>query len=282
MDWENPTLFEKNKERAHTLLVPYPDDSLARDANPAASPYYEVLNGQWRFRWTAKPDDRPRDFHRPDYDDSDWATIPVPSNWELQGYGIPIYTNVLYPFPPDPPRIPHDNNPVGSYRHGFTISKSWIGRRVYIRFGGVSSAFYLWVNRSPVGYSQDSFSGAEFDITPYVQAGQNVLAVEVYRWCDGSYLEDQDMWRLSGIFRDVPCVLGPACTFRIFGPRATWSVICGMPRSTLPPRCGTSGGNAADPRTLSANFWMHPAKEFPAFPRPCRSSMRWTTASGAS
>ena len=203
-DWENPKLFDVGKELPHATLMPYPDVKTALQLDRAWSPYFRCLNGDWKFHWVAKPADRPADFYRTDFDDSRWAEIPVPSNWQMHGYGIPIYVNMRYPFSPtDPPKIPHDNNPVGSYRRTFSVPDDWDGRKVFLHFEGVESAFYLWINGRKVGYSQGSRTPAEFNITPYLKLGENLLAVEVYRWCDGSYLEDQDFWRLSGIFRDV-------------------------------------------------------------------------------
>lgn len=203
-DWENPKLFDVGKEPPHATLMPYPDVKSALRGDRSASPYFRSLGGKWKFHWVPKPADRPKDFYKLDYDTGAWAEIPVPSNWQLHGYGIPIYVNVRYPFSPaDPPRIPHDNNPVGSYRRSFTLPESWDGRHVFLHFDGVESAFYLWINGRKVGYSQGSRTPAEFNVTPYLKPGENLLAVEVYRWSDGSYLEDQDFWRLSGIFRDV-------------------------------------------------------------------------------
>ena len=150
-----------------------------------------------------KPADRPADFWRDGFDDGAWDTIPVPSCWEFEGYGTPIYINVRYPFPANPPFVPHDWNPVGSYRTRFTVPETWDGRRTFIVFEGVKSAFYLWINGREVGYSQGSMTPAEFDITGYIEPGRNTLAAEVYRWSDGSYLECQDTWRFSGIYRDV-------------------------------------------------------------------------------
>ena len=205
LDWENPEVFGRGKEVPHATFVSFPDVESAA-GNPmgwAESPYYESLNGDWAFNWVRKPDDRPADFHKPDYDVSGWKTIEVPSNWQMHGYGIPIYTNIPYPFPADPPHIPHDYNPVGSYRRTFTVPENWDGREVFLTFDGVKSAAYIWVNGEQVGYNQGSMTPAEFNITTYLQPGENVLAVEVYRWSDSSYLEDQDMWRLSGIYRNV-------------------------------------------------------------------------------
>ncbi len=205
-DWENPEVISRNKEPGHATLLPYPDVATALKGTREASPYYKSLNGTWKFHWSPKPADRPIDFYQPDYDVNGWADLSVPGSWQVQGYGIPIYTNVSYPFSPEhpnPPHIPHDDNPVGSYRTEFEVSANWAGRQVFIHFDGVKSAFYLWINGQAVGYSQGSRLPAEFNLTPYLQTGKNVLAVEVYRWSDGSYLEDQDTWRLSGIYRDV-------------------------------------------------------------------------------
>lgn len=203
-DWENPEIIGRNKELPHTTLTVYPDTKSALRGDYSDSPFFLSLNGTWKFYWIKKPKERAKDFYRIDFDDSRWKEIPVPSNWQMHGYGIPIYTNIRYPFgKADPPHIPHDNNPVGSYRRIFRLPKTWDGLQVFIHFNGVESAFYLWINGKKVGYSQGSRTPAEFNITPYLNKNENLLAVEVYRWSDGSYLEDQDFWRLSGIFRDV-------------------------------------------------------------------------------
>ena len=211
LDWENPAIFGRNKEPGHCTLVPYPE---GKDFD--ASRFCQSLDGTWKFHWVTKPGDRPERFFEPDYDVTGWDEIPVPSNWELQGYGVPIYTNVVYPFPPEPPHIPHDDNPVGSYRTEFKVPDDWSGCETFLLFDGVKSAFYLWVNGEQVGYSQESMTPAEFNVTPYIREGSNVLAVEVYRWCDGSYLEDQDMWRFSGIYRSVYLCARPAVHIRDF------------------------------------------------------------------
>jgi beta-galactosidase len=145
---------------------------------------------------------RPR-FYRPDFDAANWAKIDVPGNWAMQGYDKPIYTNVKMPFAANPPYVPHDDNPTGLYRHTFTVPANWQGRQVFISFDGVESAFYLWLNGQPVGFSKVSRMPAEFDLTPYLQPGSNTLALMVIRWSDASYIEDQDYWWLSGVFRDV-------------------------------------------------------------------------------
>ena len=216
LDWENPAVIGRHKESPHATRFSFPDEASARSWREKPSPYVKSLNGNWRFHWSGRPDARPVDFYQPGYDVSGWATIPVPSNWEMHGYGIPIYTNITYPFPKNPPFIDHAYNPVGSYRTEFTVPEEWAGRRTFLRFGGVDSAFYLWVNGKMVGYSEDSRTPAEFDVTPYLRPGRNILAAEVYRWSDGSYLEDQDMFRLSGIFRDVSLVSTPSVHVRDF------------------------------------------------------------------
>ena len=215
-DWENQAIFGRNKAPAHCTLMPYPDVESAKAGTREASPFHQSLNGTWKFHWVGKPADRPVGFEDPAYSVDHWDDLPVPSNWQLHGYGIPIYTNVRYPYPADPPHIPNDYNPVGSYRTEFTVPVDWSGRRVFIHFDGVKSAFYLWLNGQMVGYSQGSMTPAEFELTDYLNKGTNVMAVEVYRWSDGSYLEDQDMWRFSGIFRDVYLYSTPEVHLRDF------------------------------------------------------------------
>jgi beta-galactosidase len=202
-DWENPSVVGRNKEPPHVTFIPYPDVRSAVASDRIDSPFYESLNGKWKFHWSRAPAERPARFYRPGYDVGDWDEIDVPGNWEVLGYGIPLYTDVAYPFPPDPPRVPHDWNPVGSYRTTFTVPETWNDRQVFLHFGGLKSAGYVWVNGESVGYTQGSKTPAEFNITGYLQEGENTLAVEVYRWSDGAYLEGQDYWKISGIERDV-------------------------------------------------------------------------------
>ena len=202
-DWENPAVFGINKEAPRATAFPYANAKQALKGNPAASPFYFSLNGEWKFNWVYKPADRPVDFYKTDYDVSKWNNIQVPGNWELQGYGTPIYTNIKYPFPKNPPFIDHKHNPVGSYRRTFNLPEDWKGREVYLHFEAGTSAMYIWVNGQKVGYSQVTKSPAEFNITPYLQKGSNMIALEVYRWSDGSYIEDQDFWRLSGFDRGI-------------------------------------------------------------------------------
>ncbi|MGD9100574.1 MAG: glycoside hydrolase family 2 TIM barrel-domain containing protein, partial [Anaerolineae bacterium] len=207
-DWENHRVVGRNKQPGHVPLTPYTDEPLALTGEREASPYLASLNGDWKFHYAANPALAPQGFYEAEFDDAAWDSISVPSNWQLpgrgrQGYDKPIYVNSQYPFPVDPPRVPRDDNPTGSYRRRFTLPEEWEGRRIFILFEGVDSAFYLWINGERVGYSQGSRLPAEFDITSFVRPGENTLAVQVYRWSDGSYLEDQDYWRLSGIYRDV-------------------------------------------------------------------------------
>lgn len=212
-DWENEQVLGINKEAARTICLPYASKEQAMKDVPAASPWYVALDGTWQFHWVKQPSERPLDFYKTDFDATQWTTIPVPSNMEMQGYGTPIYTNIEYPFKVDPPRVmgavPADwttakePNPVGSYRRYFEVPANWNGKEVFLHFDGVISAMYVWINGQKVGYSQSSFNPAEFDITKYIKPGKNLVAVEVYKWSDGSYLEDQDMFRFSGIHRSV-------------------------------------------------------------------------------
>ncbi|MEX1115833.1 MAG: glycoside hydrolase family 2 TIM barrel-domain containing protein, partial [Akkermansiaceae bacterium] len=214
-DWENEAVFRINKEAPRATSMPFTNKDEATSKPRLKSPWCKLLNGNWKFHHTGNPSGKPAGFEAPAFDDSAWKEIPVPANWQMQGYGAPLYTNIIYPFAKKPPTVmgeppqhftnfPVENrNQVGSYRHKFTLPENWKGRHTSIVFGGVDSAFYLWINGKKVGYSQDSRTPAEFDITPFLQDGENVLAAEVYQYSDGSYLEDQDMFRLSGIFRDV-------------------------------------------------------------------------------
>lgn len=202
-EWNDVAVIQVNAEKPHASLTPYPDAKSALAGDPGASPWIRSLNGNWKFHWSKNPAERPASFFEESFDDSGWKTIPVPSNWQLQGYDVPVYKNIGLAFPQDLPNAPTEFNPVGSYRTVFTLPAGAAGRRVFVHFRGVDAAFYLWINGRKVGYSQGSRTPAEFDITPHLKPGPNQLAAEVYRFCDGSYLEDQDFWRLSGIYRDV-------------------------------------------------------------------------------
>ena len=218
-DWENPRVFGINKEKARATMLVYPDEKEMKADEAYRKPWLETksslrlsLNGEWQFNWVPKPDDRPKDFYKTSFDASSWKTITVPSCWEMKGYGTPIYTNVTYPIKNVPPLIRtqegytvvDEPNAVGSYRRTFSVPTDWDGREIYIHFDGIYSAAYVWVNGKKVGYTQSPNTGAEFDITRYVKPGREALVcVEVYRWSDGSFIEDQDMFRMSGIHRNV-------------------------------------------------------------------------------
>jgi len=208
-EWENARIFQVNKEPARASFMVYDNEKAAIADNYSASPYYQSLNGMWKFNWVAQPEKRPADFYKDSYDVSGWKEIPVPSDWQMQGYDYANYVNSDYPFPQNQPYIDHKYNPVGSYKRTFTIPENWKGREIILHFGGVNSALYVWVNGEKVGYSEDSKTPAEFNITKYLRNGENAIALEVYRWCDGSYLEDQDFFRLSGIERDVYLMAEP-------------------------------------------------------------------------
>lgn len=202
-DWENPGVIAINKAPARASFFAYENLALATQGQREQSSNFKSLNGEWKFNWVRKPSDRPVGFSKIDFDASSWKTISVPGNWELNGYGIPHYVNIPYVFPANQPQIPHDYNPVGSYIKTFDLPDKWNGKQVFIHFGAVSSAMYLWINGERVGYSQGSRLPAEFNISQFLKPGENTIAVEVYRWSDGSYLEDQDAWSLSGIEREV-------------------------------------------------------------------------------
>ncbi|MBE0677104.1 MAG: DUF4981 domain-containing protein [Bacteroidales bacterium] len=215
-DWENPEMFNQNREEPRSTFVSFPDPLSALGHENENSENYISLDGIWKFHWVKTPAERPYWFFKDDYDTRGWADIEVPSNWEMKGYDVPLYVNAGYPFKKDPPNIHHDWNPVGSYKRSFKVPSSWMNREVFVTFGAVSSAFYLYINGELVGYSQDSKTPAEFNISKYLKRGKNTIAVEVYRWSDGSYLEDQDFWRLSGIQRSVYLHSRPATYIRDF------------------------------------------------------------------
>jgi beta-galactosidase/evolved beta-galactosidase subunit alpha len=210
--WENPRVPGENRmpPRAHFVPLAAPDQ--------AESDRVLSLNGTWRFEFSASPQEAPEGFFAPAFDDSGWDELAVPSSWQLRGYGRPHYTNVMYPFPCDPPHVPSDN-PTGSYRRAFALPDGWDGRRVSLRFEGVDSAFFVWLNGAYVGFGKGSRVPTEFDVTAAVRPGENLLAVQVLQWSDGSYLEDQDMWWLSGIFRDVTLIAQPDARIEDFAVR---------------------------------------------------------------
>ena len=203
-EWEDPEIFQINREEPTASFFRYSDsDKAVKNESWENSSLYSSLNGAWHFYYADNPTQRPTDFYKDNFDLTGWDTLDVPSNWEIEGHGIPFYTNVTYMFPPNPPNIPHNENPVGSYKRDFEIAKEWDGKEIYLHFEGISGAAYIWVNGEMVGYNEGSKTPAEFSITKYVSPGKNTVAVQVLRWSDASYLEDQDFWRLSGIDRDV-------------------------------------------------------------------------------
>jgi hypothetical protein len=197
-DWENPHMIGQNKEPAHSTLWPHSNVAAAVKGNKNKSPYFVSLNGAWKFNWVPEPASRPMDFYKVEYDVDGWDDITVPSNWQLQGYGVPVYTNADYPFKVDPPRVMGEpasyfttykhRNPVGSYRREFTIPDKWDGKDVYITFDGVDSAFYLWINGQKVGYSQGSRTPAEFNVTSYLKKAKmssqrrSIVTATVHTW----------------------------------------------------------------------------------------------------
>ncbi|SDJ99376.1 glycoside hydrolase family 2 TIM barrel-domain containing protein [Sediminibacillus albus] len=202
-----PELFQENRLPGSVTTIPHNNEKASIKGAIEKSRFYKSLNGNWKFRWSENPNERPKDFYKPNFQDSDWDTIPVPGNWQLQGYGDIIYLNQEHPWQGygtiSPPEVPIEHNEVGSYRHTFQIPGNWKKGEIFLSFQGVKSAFNVWVNGKKVGYSEDSFTPAEFNISDYVKNGKNTLAVEVFRWSDGAWLENQDMVDLSGIFRDV-------------------------------------------------------------------------------
>jgi len=200
-EWQDPAIININKQAVRSTFIPYQDEESALSFDRTKSTYFQLLNGKWQFKLYDNPSQVPEDFYASTK--LQWDSIDVPSNWQLKGYGIPYYVNVQHPFEVNPPLVPTDQNETGCYLRTFTTPKDWQNKEVILHFDGVQSAFYVWVNGKKVGYSQGSMTPASFNISPYLQEGDNSLAVEVIRWSDGSYLEGQDYWRLSGIYRDV-------------------------------------------------------------------------------
>lgn len=215
-DWENPEVFGINKLEPHAFFIPFQDKQSALSFDVTTSDRYQLLNGYWDFKFLNNPDDTPEKFYALAYDISSWDSIPVPSNWQLEGHGMPIYANISMPFESNPPSVPHEGNETGLYRHKFMVDASWSQDKTILAFDGVQSAFYLWVNGMKVGYSEGSMTTAEFDVTSFLKMGENTLALQVIRWSDGSYMENQDFWRLSGVYRDVYLYRKPKTNFNDF------------------------------------------------------------------
>ncbi|WP_017256955.1 glycoside hydrolase family 2 TIM barrel-domain containing protein [Pedobacter arcticus] len=202
-EWQDEKIVNINMEAPHVQFMTYQTAQDIKSDDYEKSNDYQSLNGTWKFQIVNSPKDRPVDFFKSDFDDSKFKSIAVPGNWEVLGFGIPIYTNTVYPFPANPPFISQDFNPVGTYRKTFVVNPSLKGRDITLHFGSISGAMYLYINGQAVGLSKASKLPSEFNITKYLKDGENVISAQVYRWHDGSYLEDQDFWRLTGIERDV-------------------------------------------------------------------------------
>ncbi|MDR2936546.1 MAG: DUF4981 domain-containing protein [Rikenellaceae bacterium] len=225
-DWENPAVLEINRLRPRASFVPYNEGE-----RPGQSANKISLNGTWRFHWLPTPDQMPPEWgwQKPDFEDDGWADFPVPANWDVNGFGTPIYASADYSFIKDPPRVTNtpptrytaykERNPVANYRRWIEVPEGWSKGRIILHFGGVQSAFYVWINGQRVGYSQSSMDASEFDVTGYLSPGKNLIALEVYKYCDGSYLEDQDMWRFGGIHREIFLYTTPKLRIRDFAVR---------------------------------------------------------------
>ena len=211
--WQNPQVNEMNREPMHAHFTPFTNEANALkqralpadvrfDVNPATERRI-TLDGTWKFLFSKNNDLCPKDFHKPGFSTRKWSKIEVPGSWELQGFDAPIYTDTRYPFPPNPPYVPTDYNPVGAYIREFTVPASWEGMDIFLNFEGVESAYYVWVNGELAGYAEDSRLPSHFNITHLLKKGNNKLAVKVFRYSDGSYLEGQDYWKYSGIERSV-------------------------------------------------------------------------------
>lgn len=221
-EWENPAINAINTLPARSTGFPFESREKALAGKMSASERYLALDGDWHFSFAANANDRPLDFWRNDFDVSSWKTITVPSNWQAQGYGQPKYNNITYPFPANRPLIQHDINSVGSYRRDFVVPSSWLGSGpVVLHIGAAGAAYYIWVNGQKVGYSEDSKLPSEFDISRYLRSGTNNVSIQVFRWSDGSYLEDQDFWRVSGIERSVYLIAEPTTHLTDTAIRAT-------------------------------------------------------------
>lgn len=217
-EWNNTEVVQVNREKPHATSFSFENEALALKGEKSTSRHFLSLNGTWKFKYSENPASRPKDFYKKSYKTKKWDDIIVPCNWEMKGYGVPIYVNIPYEWTsdPKPPLIPVDHNPVGSFKRSFSIPKDWTEKEIFIHFGAVKSAFYLWINGEKVGYSQGSKTPAEFNITSYLKEGSNDVGVEVYRWSDGSWLECQDFWRISGIERDVYLEARPKVHVRDF------------------------------------------------------------------
>lgn len=262
---EDPENIGINKEPAHATLMPYGSLQEALKADRHASTYSKSLNGMWKFNWVDWPQKRPSNFYKTDYDVSGWKEINVPSNWQVEGYGTPNYSNFTYIFKKDFPHVMGtpsekytnftERNPVGSYRRDFDLPENWKDRRIFITFDGVDAGFFIWVNGKKVGYSVNSRNAAEFDLTKYVKPGKNTVAVEVYRFTSGSYLENQDMWRLSGIFRSVTLWSAPQEHIRDYFIKTNLDAQYRNAEVTVTAKVKNYGSKKTKPQELTASLF---------------------------
>lgn len=255
-DWENQYVNAINREPARAAFTPYETEpgDMSRS-----------LDGLWRFNWTKTPSEQPADFFRTDFDDSGWKQFPVPGDWEMNGYGTPIYSSSGYTFRINPPYVMDEpkktytayveRNPTGCYRRTFTVPASWRGKEVYMRFGSVASAFYVYVNGIRAGYSEGSMEPAEFRITPYLRQGDNLVAVQVFKYSDGSYLEDQDMWRMGGIHRSVSIYAAPKLRISDFGVRTELDEKYEYATLTIDPKLSSVDNARAEGFRLEAELF---------------------------
>ncbi|MBD1420510.1 DUF4981 domain-containing protein [Sphingobacterium chuzhouense] len=252
--WEDPTITAINREPARATAYSYASIAEALENNRETNKRLLFLNGEWNFKFAIKPADAPKDFHLTEV--SGWDKISVPSNWEMKGYDIPIYRSAVYPFLPiDPPRIPTDYNAVGSYQRTFDLPADWDGMNVTLHFGAVSSAYHLWINDRYVGYAEDSHLPSEFNATPYLKAGKNRISVQVIRWSDASYLEDQDHWRMSGIHRDVYLMAEPKVRIADFHWQATLDSAYRDAKFSLRPKIDNFSGDSINGFTVKAQLY---------------------------
>jgi beta-galactosidase len=268
---ENPEITGINKEAYHATLMPYANLQEALVAKRHASSFARSLNGKWKFNWVASPEKRPVDFYKTDFDVSKWADIAVPSNWEVQGYGTPFYRNLGYTIKKDFPHVMSEpdkrytafteRNPVGSYRRNFELPAEWAGRRIFVTFDGVDAGFFLWVNGQKVGFSVNSRNAAEFDLTKYLKPGTNTIAAEVYEYTSGTWLEDQDMWRLHGIFRNVTLWSSPQTHIRDFFVKPELDEAYRDATLKVSAKIKNYGDNASKAQTLTATLYDNTGKE---------------------
>lgn len=272
-DWQNPNVLGINKLQPRATSYSYSSKALAVKAKRQLAKI-KSLNGKWKFQYSEDVSQSPKEFYLTDFNSSQWQHIEVPSNWELQGFGQPIYTNSTYPFPVNPPYIDRENA-IGSYIRTFEVPQAWHDQQIILHFGGVSSAFYVWVNGVKVGYSQDSALPSEFDITDYIQDGSNTLAIQVIRWSDGSYLEDQDHWRLSGIHREVLLLAQPKVALNDFAVRTVFKDGYSQAQLQIKPEISNLAQTSLEGWRVSAQLYTH--DEQPVFNKPISVSAKRVT-----